>query len=153
MYSKQEAALLKQDFWTTFGRYMSPILSADGEQINWINYKTGEKHIYFRMDADNKKASVGIEVTHKDVDIQSLYYEQFYQLKKLLAEAIGEDWTWQPQIYNENGQAISRISISEQDLNIFNKNDWPDLISFFKPRIIALDQFWSTAKYVFETLR
>ncbi len=37
-------------------------------------------------------------------------------------------------------------------VSIFNKEDWPQLISFFKQRIIALDQFWSTARYGFEAL-
>lgn len=153
MYSKQEAVQLKQEFWTAFGKYMSPVLSADGEKINWLNYKTGEKHIYFRMDADNKKASVGIEIIHKDADLLTLYFEQFHQLKPLLKEVLGEEWNWQPQARNEIGQLISRISIAEQNVNIFNKQDWAVLISFFKPRIIALDQFWSTAKYAFESLR
>ncbi len=30
---------------------------------------------------------------------------------------------------------------------------WHDLIAFFKPRIIALDAFWTDAKYSFDALR
>ncbi len=58
MYSKQEAANLKREFWTVFGQYMRPVLSADGEQINWVNYKTGEKHVFFKCEADSKAARV-----------------------------------------------------------------------------------------------
>lgn len=131
---------------------MSPVLSAEGEKINWLNYKTGEKNIHFRMDADNKRATIGIEITHRNPDLQALYYEQFTELKHLLRNALGEEWMWQSEVYNENGQVISRIFTEEQNVNIFNKNDWAAMISFFKPRIIALDAFWSTAKYVFEAL-
>ena len=70
MYSRQEAAQLKQEFWSRFGQYLAPVLAADGEKINWINYKTGEKDIYFKMEADNKEAFIAIEVTHKDPEIQ-----------------------------------------------------------------------------------
>ncbi|MFA6248901.1 MAG: DUF4268 domain-containing protein, partial [Mucilaginibacter sp.] len=49
MYSKDQASQLKQAFWTAFGQYMGPVLSAEGLRTNWINYKTGVKHIYFRM--------------------------------------------------------------------------------------------------------
>jgi hypothetical protein len=35
-------------------------------------------------------------------------------------------------------------------VSILQKNDWPALISFFKTRIIALDEFWSSVKYDFE---
>ena len=55
MYSKHEASQLRQEFWTPFGRYMQPVLSSEGERVNWINYKTGAKHIYFRMDAGTKE--------------------------------------------------------------------------------------------------
>ncbi|MGN6618356.1 MAG: DUF4268 domain-containing protein, partial [Ilyomonas sp.] len=54
MYSKQEASQLRQEFWTVFGQYMLPVLSSEGMKISWTNYKTGEKNIYFRMNADNK---------------------------------------------------------------------------------------------------
>lgn len=153
MYSRQETAQLKQEFWTAFGRYMSPVLSAEGENINWMNYKTVEKNIYFRMNADNKKASVAIELTHKDAGLQSLYFEQFIQLKNMLQNALQEEWIWVQQTHDESGKIISRIYTELNDVNIFDKNHWPQLISFFKPRIIVLDAFWSEAKYAFEAMR
>lgn len=153
MYSKGEASQLRQEFWTVFGKYMLPVVSAEGENIHWVNYKTGEKDIYFKMHADNKKANIAIELTHKDEDVQALYFEQFQQLHALLSDALNEEWIWLLHSINENGKAVSRIYMETGNVSIFKKDDWPELISFFKPRIIALDQFWSTARYVFETLR
>jgi hypothetical protein len=40
-----------------------------------------------------------------------------------------------------------------EGVSIFNKEDWPKLISFFKPRIVALDEFWNMVKYSFESLK
>jgi hypothetical protein len=40
-----------------------------------------------------------------------------------------------------------------QPVNLFNRDDWPALISFFKPRLVALDEFWNGAQYAFEELR
>ena len=153
MYSRQEAAQLKQEFWTAFGQYLSPVLSAEGERINWINYKTGEKNIFFRLHADNKNASVSIELTHKDRDIQQLYFEQFVQFKKLLESTTGEEWQWQLHTADDFGKTISKIYTELKDVSIFKKEDWSRLISFFKQRIIALDEFWSNVKYAFENLR
>lgn len=153
MYSKQEASQLRHEFWTTFGQYMSPVSSADGEKINWINYKTGNKNIVFRIQADNKKASICIEFTHNDQEIQQLYFEQLLQFKNLFADAVQEEWNWQLHSRDEFGRVVSRISAERANLSIYEKNDWPDLISFFKPRIIALDTFWSSVKYAFESLR
>ena len=153
MYSRQEASQLRQEFWTTFGQYMNPILSTEGEKINWINYKTGEKNISFRMHADNKKAIIAIELNHKDKDIQQIYFEQFHQFKNLFEDAVNEEWNWQLHWFDEHGKLISRIYKETTGLSIFQKQDWPDLISFFKLRIIALDEFWSQVKYTFESLR
>jgi hypothetical protein len=153
MYSKQEASELRQAFWAAFGQYMVPILSAEGEKINWVNYKTGEKGISFRMDADNHRAAISVELTHKDPGIQQLYYEQFTELRKIMEETIGEEWTWQLHTYDHTGKVVSRIFTEVTGVNIFRRDDWPSLISFFKPRIIALDHFWSTVKYGFEALR
>ncbi|MEI6946288.1 DUF4268 domain-containing protein [Paraflavisolibacter sp. H34] len=153
MYSKQEASQLRQEFWTAFGHYMAPVLSAEGTKVNWINYKTGEKHLYFRMQAGKKEATISIELAHPDADIQQLYFEQFTQLRSLLEEALGEEWTWHLHGQDENGKLVSTIWADLEGVSVFRKEDWPALISFFKPRIIALDAFWSSARYAFETLR
>lgn len=153
MYTRQEAAQRKQEFWTTFGQYMAPILSAEGEKVNWVNYKTGEKNIAFRMQADNMKASFSVELTHKDPDIQQLYFEQFMQLRRLFEEAAGADWQWQLHTADEHGRLVSKIEKTKEGVSIFRKEDWPQLITFFKKEIVTLDDFWGNVKYSFESLR
>lgn len=153
MYSKQEASRLRQEFWTALGQYLSLLQSAEGLNINWMNYKTGEKDIYFRLNADHKKASVEVTIAHKDVGLQALYFEQFQQLQKLLHRILGEKWTWLQHTQDEHSILVSRIYTELEGVSIFKREDWPQLISFFKPRIIALDEFWSNAKYAFEMLR
>ena len=153
MYSKEQASHLKHTFWTAFGQYMSPVLSAEGEKVSWINYKTGIKHVYFRMQAGSKSASIAIELTHPDAGIQELYFQQFTELKTLLQNAVGEEWDWQLHATGEHGETMSRIAAELPAVSIFNQADWPQLISFFKPRIIALDAFWADAKYAFDSLK
>ena len=65
MYTKQEASLIKKKFWTSFGRYLQPVPNAEGETINWINYKTGIRDIFFRMDVDTRSAQIAIERSKK----------------------------------------------------------------------------------------
>lgn len=153
MYTREQASKLKQAFWTAFGQYMSPVLSADGLRTNWINYKTGLKDVFFRMQADKKIASIAIELTHPDLEIQQMFFEQFEDLKALLHEHLGEAWEWDLHTTDENGKVVSRIYTQLEKVSVFNQNDWPALISFFKPRIIALDAFWSDAQYSFDALR
>lgn len=105
------------------------------------------------MEADQKQAFIAIVLAHHDIEIQQLFFEQFLELKKILQERIGEPWEWELHANNEHGKVISRIYKAIAPVNIFNQNDWSSLISFFKPRIIALDDFWSDARYTFEALK
>lgn len=151
MYSKQQASALRQAFYTAFGAYMAPILSADEEPQNWINYKTGVKHILIRMDTPNRGASVGFVLTDPDPVERLQVFEQLQQLQGILNETTGfADWIWEPTTYNQTGQEISRVYVALERASVLNKADWPELISFFKARLIALDQFWRLVKFQFE---
>ena len=130
MYSKDEASNIKQAFWTVFGQYIAPQLSADELKVNWVNYKTGIKHLYFKMDAANRSASIGINITHPDAGIQELFFEQFTELKTMLKSYLNEDWIWSLHDTDEYGKTISRIFTQLDGTSVYNRNDWPQLISF-----------------------
>lgn len=152
MYSKEEAARLRQQFWITFGKYIKPVLGAEGLPVNWVNYKTGIKHIFFRTDADQKKVSISIELTHPDADVRALFYEQLLLFKNMLHNALGEEWEWLPDSINTQSVPIAKVFAERAGLSIYNQQQWPEMISFLKPRIIALDEFWINVKPVFEDL-
>lgn len=153
MYSKAEASQIKHSFWTAFGKYIAPQLSSEGYKVNWVNYNTGFKHFYFRMDADNKKVSIAIEITHPDLIMRELFFEKLQELKHLLRAAVGEEWVWALHVSDESGKIISKIHKELYNVNVLKQEDWPQIISFFKPRIIALDEFWNNVKESFEELR
>lgn len=153
MYSYHEASLLRKEFWTTFGQYMAPLLSSQEEKINWINYKTGQKNIFFRMHADNKLAFIALEFTHSDVEIQEIYFRHLKCFAKQLPGGLPNDWIWQLHTHDKKGMKISRLYTEIKNVNILNKQDWPSLISFFKKQAITLDRFWNEAKYSLEALQ
>jgi hypothetical protein len=152
MFSKQEMAILKQQFWTSFGQYMTPVPSAEGFKINWVNYKTGVKDLHFKMLAGNTAATISIVMAHAITSRQTLFFNQFMRVKNLLQDALQEDWQWALHMQDENNKTVSCIYTSFSGVNIFKKEDWPAVISFFKPRMIALDSFWNEVKFGFEDL-
>lgn len=152
MFKRQEASRIREEFWTTFGKYMGPVPSSEGLKINWINYRTTYKDVYFRMDADQHSAKIFISLEHTEPAIRELYFQQFEELKTLLHATLEEEWHWQQHVPVSNEKVISRIYQELTSVSVFQKEQWPELISFFKPRIIALDQFWENAKYSFEGL-
>ncbi|MDF2438950.1 MAG: hypothetical protein K0Q95_3326 [Bacteroidota bacterium] len=153
MYSRNEAAQLKQEFWIAFGKYMSLHPGSEGLRINWINYHTGYKHVYFRMHADQKKALISIQLTHPDPLWRELYYDRFSDFKTIIHEGLDEEWVWEKEYTDEHRKLISRIYKEISNVNLYNKDTWPEIISFLKPRIIALDEIWNIIKDAFEELR
>jgi len=153
MFTREQASRIREEFWATFGKYMSPVPSSEGLKINWINYRTGIKDIYFRMDVGKTSAAISIAIEHSDPGMRGLYFDQFLEFKPLLHATLQEEWEWQLHTPVAADKVISRICKELPGVSVFNKDHWPDLISFFKPRIIILDSFWENAKYSFEGLK
>jgi hypothetical protein len=151
MYSKQEEATLRKQFWTAFGQYLSPIPSSEGNKINWINYKTGVKFISFRMDAFKDHAYIGIEISHTSKEAQEKCFNQFRLLKKDMEAILAEKWEWELSA-EKQGKHISRIYQILNGVNIYRQSDWPAIISFLKTGITALDRFWNLNKDIFEMM-
>lgn len=129
---------------------MAPVPAANDSKINWINYKTGIKHIYFRMDATSSRTSIAIVLANPDESRQQQDYQKLLQMKRMLEEAVSETWQWEQGISDDYGKTISVISTSIEGVNVFSEESWPRIISFLKPRLIALDAFWWLAKDLFE---
>lgn len=149
MYNKQEASVLKHAFWTSFGQYLSPVPSSEGLKISWVNYKTGVKDLYFRMEAGSTSATVNILITHADRARQALFFNLFKQLQPVLRGILQEEWQWELQVPGDNGKTVSRIYTELGGVSVYKKDDWPLIISFLKPRIMALDKFWNEVKFGF----
>jgi hypothetical protein len=125
---------------------MKPVPSSWNEKVNWLNYKTGVKDVFFRIHADNKVASIGIELNHADDMIRKIFFDHFVAMKGMLHETLGEEWDWIEKAFDENGKPVSLIQTKLTGVNIMDQQCWASLITFFKPRLIALDQFWGDVK-------
>jgi hypothetical protein len=149
MYTREASARLRQQFWTTFGRYMNPVPSAEGNKVNWINYHTGVNDLFFRMNTDKDEVSIGITLEHRDLSLQATYFEKLKAFKTVLHAELQEEWMW--KLHDEiNNRIISRVYKSLTGVSVYNKDTWPEIISFLKPRIMALDRFWDNARHGFE---
>ena len=158
MYTREESARLRQAFWTAFGQYMALTPGAGGEKVNWLNYKTGVRHLQFKAETERDGAAVAIVLSHPDMQEQQTYYELLLQSKKMLEAQAGEDpstnsgqvWQWQPPAPGEQGKITSRVYCRLAGVNVFNQAHWPAIISFLKPRLMALDTWWQEARWAFE---
>lgn len=132
MFSKQEAAQLKKEFWTAFGQAFPR---------KWILYDTKIKDFSFKFYADNKKVQVSLDIEMRDELFRNAYYEKIQSLEHLLEEEIG-DFVMDEHFMLENGKIISRVWVEKTGISIFNKQKWPDIFDFFVEKMSAFEVFF-----------
>lgn len=151
MFTKDEKKKYTTDFWNSFGLYMKKY-NRDFGRIKWVNYRTNVKDIYFRLNIDNHKASVSIELQHKDDGIRSLIFEQFKELKIVLEDNVKGDLIWNDVTFNHFNHPISSISEELNDVSIYNRDDWQNVFQFFEKRMVGLHTFWIEFQEIFKDL-
>ncbi|MFN8395652.1 MAG: DUF4268 domain-containing protein [Bacteroidia bacterium] len=152
MFSREASRQLKAEFWTAFGIFMRQHEPQGGPKIKWVNYQTGVKGIHFRMDADQRTASVAITLEQADPGIRALFFEQWQELETMLHAESGAEWTWQAEHYLEDGRCISRISREMHGLSVYDKTNWTELFGFLESCIVPLDEIWGMCQDVFKDL-
>lgn len=133
MFSKEESAQLRKEFWTSFGKSFPR---------KWLLYNTKIKGFAFKFQADRKKASVCLDFEHPDDIANELLYDQFLSLKKLLETELPQvifDETFEL----DNGKIIRRIYIPfNNKFSIHNKNTWRNCYEFFVETMSKFELFF-----------
>ncbi len=150
MYKRNEISQAREEFWKRLGQYMIPVQPVGNNKVNWLNYRTGIKGILFKMEAGLKDARISIQIT-EDAPQREKLYERFSQLKKVFNKKVEGEWLWINEKCDENGKTISVIETVLEGVNVFEKNDWPAIISFFKSGMMGLDNFWTSVQVLFDT--
>ena len=151
MYSKEESRSLRREFWTSFGVYMKKYNKVYQGKINWVNYNTKCKDIYFRLDVTKKKASFTFDLQHRDTGMRELFYEQFTELKAVINDSFENELTWVSEFETEYGTS-SRIYAELENVSVFNKNDWHDVFPFLEKNIVSAHEFWNEFSDIFTNL-
>ena len=133
MFSKEEAAQLRKEFWTSFGKSFPR---------KWLLYNTKIKGFAFKFQADRKKASVCLDIDHPEDIANELLFDQMLSLKVLLEAELPEviyDATYEL----ESGKIIKRIYIPfDKKFSIHNKNTWRDCFEFYVETMNTFELFY-----------
>ena len=139
MFSKEDSRLLRQEFWTSFGKSFPR---------KWLLYNTKIKGLSFKFYFDTKKAFVCLDL-EDDLDNRINCWEKLLALKNILLDDYLPDAIYKEEFYLENGKEISRIYVSlEQKVSIHNKNTWRDTMEFFNEKMLLFEAFFEEYKDV-----
>lgn len=152
MLSKEEAKATKLEFWTRLQGQMEKMRNPHGSKVDWMNYNTGIKHLYFRMEADESGCRLCVDLQFPDKGIRDLYYEQFTELQNVFNDKL-KSAKWIPEHEHWNGKTISRIVMEKDGCHLFNKEDWDKMHLFLKLNFAKLDAFWCEFGEVLKNLK
>ena len=134
MFSKEEAALLRKEFWTSFGKSFPR---------KWLLYNTKVKGLSFKFVADRKKALVCLDIESTDEVANLLYFDQLLSLKAILESDFLPEVIFDDTFELESGKMIHRIYIPfEKKFSIHNKNTWRNCYEFFVETMSKFELFY-----------
>ncbi|MFD0991996.1 DUF4268 domain-containing protein [Tenacibaculum geojense] len=134
MFSKEESARLRKEFWTSFGKSFPR---------KWLLYNTSIKGFSFKFQADRKKASVCLDFEHPEEIANQLLYDQLLSLKNILASEYLPEVIFDDFFELESGKFIQRIYVPyNKKFSIHNKNTWRDCYEFFVETMTQFELFY-----------
>ena len=141
MFSKEESRLLRQEFWTSFGKSFPR---------KWILYNTKLKGLSFKFYFDNRTALIALDL-EDDLEHRIKYWEKLLALKSILLEDYLPEAIYEEEYFLDNTKEISRIYLPlELKVSIHNKNSWRDVMEFFNTNMILFEAFFEEYKEVIE---
>ncbi|WP_034044803.1 DUF4268 domain-containing protein [Wocania ichthyoenteri] len=141
MFSKEESRLLRQEFWTSFGKSFPR---------KWVLYDTKLKGFSFKFHFDTKFALVALDL-EDDLENRIKYWEKLQALKSILLDEYLSDAIFEEEYLLENQKEISRIYVPlNEKVSIHNKNTWRDVMEFFNEKMNLFEAFFEEYKDVID---
>lgn len=153
MFTKEEKKQLKLDFWEGVNTQLSAKGKSLGRNIDWMNYPTNIKRLFFRMEVNHQSAKLCIDLQFIDEGVREVFFEQFEEFQNILNNTITTQVHFVKDFPHANGKTISRIYIENSGGNIFNPKTWPEMTDFLVTHFIELDEFWQEFGEVFYNLK
>ncbi|HOZ30997.1 MAG TPA: DUF4268 domain-containing protein [Bacteroidales bacterium] len=147
MYSKQESAILRKEFWIAFDIYSHKYL---GKSRKWITYNTGLKDFVLKFDVNRDFARVMLSIENRSEDKRFDIFVKLKEMELIFADILSENWIWDEQLKLENGKTVCSLFIQLDDVNIYNKNDWSKIFYFFATEMLKLEGVFYEIKPLIE---
>ncbi len=139
MYSKDEAKLLRKEFWIVFARRCEIVPALRDKKRKWVLYDTGLSGIDLKFDVSRTEAMVMIEVNSRLESRRLEIFETLQKYQKFLEEGFAEPLEWDICFVRESGQEVCRIYTSLQNVDFHRQNQWPDIFNFMIDNMLLLE--------------
>lgn len=136
MFSKEEVKILKSEFWDGFDSYCYKALY---KKPKWLLNNTGIKNVNLMFEITETFARVLIEVGHKNESRRVDVFEWIQSYKIVIEDGFTEPLIWDYIFTRDNGKEVGRIYVQLDNVNHYNKKDWPTIYEFFFTNMSRLE--------------
>ena len=143
MFSKEEAKILRAEFWDSFKQLSAARRTRKKLPGNWILTQTGIKALNLRFHVDRKVAQVGIDLETRNMDKRIELFEKLESLRKLLEDSMECPMNWELDYIRENGKSVSRIYVQLEGVDIYNRDSWRKTHQFMYENMMKLESFYN----------
>ena len=138
MFSKEESASLRNEFWTCFGISFPR---------KWILYNTKIKGLSFKFVANRKNAMICLDIEHSDEMVNKILFDKISSLKTILKEDYLSEVIFDDSYTLDNNKNIRRIYINHKEkFSIYNKNTWSSCYNFYVEEMPKFELFFHEYK-------
>ena len=139
MFSKEESASLRNEFWTCFGISFPR---------KWILYNTKIKGLSFKFVANRKNAMICLDIEHSDEMVNKILFDKISSLKTILKEDYVSEVIFDDSYTLDNNKNIRRIYINHKEkFSIYNKNTWSSCYNFYVEVMPKFELFFHFLTY------
>ncbi len=150
MYSKDEAKLLRKEFWIVFARRCEIVPELQYKRKKWVLYDTGLSGIDLKFDVTRTEALVMIEINSRLENRRLEIFEAIQKYQKFIEEGFTEPLIWDICFVRESGQEVCRIYNSLPNVDFHRQNQWPDIFNFMIKNMLLLENNLMEIKDILE---
>ncbi len=132
MFSREESAKMRQEFWTSFGKSFPR---------KWILYQTKIKGLSFKFNFDTKKAMVLMEI-EGSLEHRIKYFEKMQSLQDILERDFLSNVVYAESYELDNGKEVSCIFVEKKGVCIHNRETWWEAMLFLNENMSKIEDFW-----------
>lgn len=130
---------MRHTFWHKLESKTRRLPGQNGRPIKWINDRTGIKGLDLRFDVDTKMAMVAMEINPIQEEKLDSLWEKMNNCKSLFESVFGGELVWERNYVKNAGDTCARIYV-RMDGNIYDKEQWPDMIHFLIDNMLRLEK-------------
>jgi hypothetical protein len=151
MYSKDEAKLLREEFWVVFARRCEFVPVLLHKKKKWVLYDTGLSGVDLKFDVTHSEAIVMIEINSRLENRRLEIFEALLKYRKFIEEGFDHPLEWDICFTRESGQEVCRIYTSLSNVDFHRQNQWPDIFNFLIDNMFILGNNLMELKDILES--